>query len=193
MPNHILNRLFLKGNKESIDKIIGDEFKFQNTIPRPENVNDGYNWNCHNWGTKWDAYEVEIKKRNENYAFLEFQTAWSPPHAWLKNISEIFDDLQYKLVWSDEDFPSSGKITNNNNEYYNHENPHAISFVKKHFSDYHDHWMENSENLKETFNIDINEIGSYVSDDDILEDEIIKENNYEPTSVSINKDDVINL
>jgi hypothetical protein len=195
MPNHIQNRLFLKGNKESIDKIISNEFQFNNTIPIPENEDKNwYNWNIENWGTKWDAYDVEIKKRNDNYAIIEFLTAWAPPYMWLKNMSQILVDIQYKLVWADEDFPSSGKITNNYDKEYANENPHAISFVKKHFIDYHSYWFDDKpEELKETFNIDINDIKFYDSDDDILEDDILDENNIEFVSLSINKDDIVDL
>jgi hypothetical protein len=166
MPNHISNRLFLKDTSKSgeiINKITGENFSFLNTVPRPiEEENDWYKWNCNNWGTKWDCYEVHLVEQKDNYAIIEFQTAWSPPTKWLKHIKIMFPNLKYKLVWSDEDFPSSGKITDNIDVYYSHDDEHAIKFVKKHF--YGDEISDYQEYYK---NIDFQNIEKYESDDDI--------------------------
>ena len=40
---------------------------------------DWYNWSIHNWGTKWDACNSHIESDDEDYIFITFDTAWSPP------------------------------------------------------------------------------------------------------------------
>ena len=53
-----------------------------------------YNWRIQNWGTKWDAYEVDIDDSELEYGFeVTFDTAWSPPEEICHAIKEQFDDL----------------------------------------------------------------------------------------------------
>ncbi len=42
---------------------------------------DWYEWSVRNWGTKWDAYDVDWKSAKSSSGMLRvnFQTAWSPP------------------------------------------------------------------------------------------------------------------
>ena len=37
-----------------------------------------YDWHCAEWGTKWDACEVNIDYSNETDICYSFSTAWSP-------------------------------------------------------------------------------------------------------------------
>jgi len=53
-----------------------------------------YSWRLANWGTKWDAYEVEIDDSEMHYGFeVSFDTAWSPPEEICYAIKDQFDDL----------------------------------------------------------------------------------------------------
>ena len=53
-----------------------------------------YSWRLQNWGTKWDAYEVEIDDSEMFNGFeVTFDTAWSPPEEICYAIKEQFDDL----------------------------------------------------------------------------------------------------
>ena len=53
-----------------------------------------YDWRLANWGTKWDAYEVDIDDSELEYGFeVTFDTAWSPPEEICYAIKEQFDDL----------------------------------------------------------------------------------------------------
>ena len=60
---------------------------------------DWYDWQCSNWGTKWNAYEV-----NKYDNVVEFQTAWSTPYGILVKLSELFPDVLVSVRYSDEDF-----------------------------------------------------------------------------------------
>lgn len=63
-----------------------------------------YDWNLHNWGTKWDATESSY---NQEDKILEFQTAWSCPDTILLEMFEQFPDLHFEGSFADEDFGSN--------------------------------------------------------------------------------------
>lgn len=65
--------------------------------------NDWYEWSYNNWGTKWNASEVEWVSDN----CVEFETAWSFCHPIVKKLSEMFPTLIIKAEWSDEDAGSN--------------------------------------------------------------------------------------
>ena len=61
-----------------------------------------YNWRLQNWGTKWDAYEVEIDDSELHYGFeVTFDTAWSPPEEICHAIKEQFDDLSVSWFYDE--------------------------------------------------------------------------------------------
>jgi Ferredoxin-like domain in Api92-like protein len=159
MPNHITNIFKITGPRNQINSIIGNsesDFTFKNTVPHPpeadntdnsENSWDWYNWQINNWGTKWDAYETVfcMNDIDEDYAELNFQTAWSAPYEWLKSTIERFRELKFELYWLDEDYPNSGQYIASNGqfnveEYYNSSQniEEAKEFTKKHFPDTYD-------------------------------------------------------
>jgi hypothetical protein len=52
-----------------------------------------YDWQCKNWGTKWDVYCDDIKTwgidhldNGDYFVFLEFDTAWGPPTEAIKRL-----------------------------------------------------------------------------------------------------------
>lgn len=60
-----------------------------------------YDWNIINYGTKWDC-EVptdRITLREKNIFECSFETAWSPPSAFLYNLQNKFSDLEIKLIY----------------------------------------------------------------------------------------------
>lgn len=124
-----------KGNKVEV-KIYRDtinEFEIKTALsegrkpPRPISCNNAtpemcdnlllkygrtnwYDWQLHNWGTKWDAcdpnYDYETKT-------LDFQTAWSSPEKIILEMSKMFPDLSFDGYFADEDIGSnSGTIDN---------------------------------------------------------------------------------
>lgn len=64
---------------------------------------DWYDWSVANWGTKWNAYDVdEWYDDGEGYASVRFATAWSPPIEFLVNASNKFKGLTFHLKYGDE-------------------------------------------------------------------------------------------
>ena len=61
-----------------------------------------YNWRCQNWGTKWDAYSLEIDEVDMPNGFeVTFETAWSPPEEVCYAIKEQYDDLSMSWFYDE--------------------------------------------------------------------------------------------
>jgi len=74
-------------------------------------VSSWYEWSVINWGTKWDAHEVEIVKNNDEELIYKFYTAWCPPYEWLITASEKFSKLKFKVEYFDECVSFEGYAT----------------------------------------------------------------------------------
>lgn len=129
MLNHVKNRVevigtptqvkrvfaFIKGEKEVID--------FNSIIPQPMGIDktisgntrevkeqgwiwvlrygypSWYEWRCDKWGTKWNAYDVELIDDN----IVEFDTAWAAPFPVIERLAELFPQVTFRHKWADED------------------------------------------------------------------------------------------
>ena len=61
-----------------------------------------YAWRCQNWGTKWDAYSMEIDDSDMPHGFeVTFETAWSPPEEVCNAIRDQFDDLSISWFYDE--------------------------------------------------------------------------------------------
>lgn len=74
-----------------------------------------YDWNVKNWGTKWDCtsdnYSIDT---NEFVAY--FESAWSPPIAWLEYVVAKFPKLNFKLTYSETGVWFAGVAYSENGE-----------------------------------------------------------------------------
>lgn len=61
-----------------------------------------YEWHCEHWGTKWDAYDIEVLERNEEFIQINFFTAWSTPLQAIKTLAEQYPDLSIDVDFADE-------------------------------------------------------------------------------------------
>lgn len=61
-----------------------------------------YDWSVSNWGTKWNAYEVEIIDGG-----VKFQTAWSAPHPVIAALAGKFPESEIHHQYADEDIGSN--------------------------------------------------------------------------------------
>ena len=120
MPNHVSNEIrIIRNDEDTYDEfkklVVGgddQEFDFDRIIPQPDDINpdldankkdvggltvsetDWYNWRNTNWGTKWNAYNIEIEWDEEYQECIEikFETAWSPPEPIYFKLDEIFGE-----------------------------------------------------------------------------------------------------
>lgn len=85
---------------------------------------DGYHWNIANWGTKWDVYGDGITaaemgwKPGADSLFIGFDTAWSPPIAWMEKVAERFTELQFKLHYEEPGCFFAGDLYAENGEHW---------------------------------------------------------------------------
>jgi hypothetical protein len=92
------------GNLSELEKKFGVSKgmteKIQKTLLDKYGVDNWYDWACNNWGTKWNAYSVELSGDNE----ITFETAWATPYNVMKRLSDIYKDVLIKVRYADEDF-----------------------------------------------------------------------------------------
>jgi hypothetical protein len=60
-----------------------------------------YNWNCDNWGCKWDAGDGEIDWLDDNNLRITFQTPWDYPRGVVSTLAEQYPHLE--ISWSYEE------------------------------------------------------------------------------------------
>lgn len=81
---------------------------------------DGYHWNIANWGTKWDIYDEAITPEEMGWhegverITFGFDTAWSPPIAWLEKVAPLFPTLHFKLHYEEPGCYFAGDVYGEN-------------------------------------------------------------------------------
>lgn len=104
----------------TISNVLGEEEYTSELIPVENNTDEKckllkdqygadnwYDWNLATYGTKWDCEVLEKNCiKDETFFECQFDTAWSPPGAFLYNAQKKFPDLtinlKYQLEGSDE-------------------------------------------------------------------------------------------
>lgn len=132
MPNWCSNTLSVSAYEEGsmnefydfLERIKGldeegntSDFSFHSLVPRPKDEEDWYHWNIANWGTKWDVSEVSVSVEEE-YAYFNFQTAWSPPEVWVRKIAPMFPNLTLQLTYHEGGMGFAGKLVMEGEEIF---------------------------------------------------------------------------
>ena len=107
MPNHCTNEVYISfkdraATDEFLEFVKGKDeegkevpFTFNAIAPLPNGKWD-YDWCWKNWGTKWDAYDVEFEDEEEEFLRINFLTAWGPPTPILERImANSGDKIEY--------------------------------------------------------------------------------------------------
>ena len=127
MPNWCWNHLEVSGDEKQLQEFVEkslvkdehsliqsrlehDNFSFEGTLPRGDRK-DWYNWSIANWGTKWDACEPNINHNDIDYFAVSFESAWSPPIAWIDNIMQDFPDLSFTLEYEEPGMCFGGRLS----------------------------------------------------------------------------------
>jgi len=124
MPNWCSNHLTVKGENEEVqrfkEKSVGhnpwekpaaDEMpsplNFHSLVPIPALVlqagyeAQGYDWELANWGCKWGACHAELVDDNGSELFYSFDTAWTPPIAFLERAAKQCPTLTFILEYEE--------------------------------------------------------------------------------------------
>lgn len=93
-------------------------FSLNSIVPQPENIFKGnigekeraqcrlegrpnwYDWNCANWGTKWDV-DAEISEISDSEIEISFDSAWAPPIKVIEALADHFPDLEITYVYAE--------------------------------------------------------------------------------------------
>lgn len=78
-----------------------DRIKYDESLGASGAMPYWYDWNCENWGTKWDS-DGELEEYAEDHIHYRIETAWSPPVAALVALSAQYPDLHVEMDWEEE-------------------------------------------------------------------------------------------
>ena len=126
MPNWCSNHLRIRGPEEDLARfkaaaigyspwLTAEEKKqeapsclnFHSLIPLPEAIiqagcnGDAYDCELKLWGTKWGACNATLVDEDEVHLLYDFDTAWSPPVAFLKNVGVLWPQLVFLLDYDE--------------------------------------------------------------------------------------------
>lgn len=63
-----------------------------------------YDWAIQNWGTKWNACDVNVSDNENRSADISFDTAWSYAYPILRKLAKKFKELVFDVWYADEDY-----------------------------------------------------------------------------------------
>ena len=128
MPNWCQNEVTVIGDTQAeileFKKYVTDgryDFVFDAIIPMPENIKETthnhletnshpnwYNWSIENWGTKWDADDVQSVDTDKTTIVYYFDTAWSPPEPICVALRTKFPHLIISWFYREDGIQISG-------------------------------------------------------------------------------------
>ena len=68
---------------------------------------DWYSWCCNNWGTKWNASDVECSHSDTQLTYT-FNTAWGPPSQWFTKLTEKYNNFDMRLEFEEPGMDFAG-------------------------------------------------------------------------------------
>jgi hypothetical protein len=70
-----------------------------------------YNWRVHNWGTKWDCYDLTISEDDMPNGFeASFNTAWSPPEDIFNALNEKYEGMSISWFYDEPGMEVAGYL-----------------------------------------------------------------------------------
>lgn len=96
------------------DEVDKTDLSFHGVIPMPPELVEGgwYEWRLANWGTKWNANDVQMTVDPHHAGVIQyyFQTAWSPPVEWVETFAERHPDLILTLSYDEPGMDFGGYV-----------------------------------------------------------------------------------
>lgn len=119
MPNYCFNTLTICGTNVEITRFLEENVGehslcLAKSLPFPNDLSPGRkrSWKDTHWGTTRDIdskYNTNTWVSQEKYEFT-FESAWSPPDAWLKNIAKMYPTLQFSLFYEEPNSHFRGSL-----------------------------------------------------------------------------------
>ena len=107
MANIISNIIHLGVETPELERVLtfvkSDEliFDFNNIIPIPQNIEDGYYWKIAHWGTACNTSNDYIEF--DKYEF-RFGTRWTAPIQVIAKLASMFPNVEFTHIYADEQF-----------------------------------------------------------------------------------------
>ena len=110
-----------KTDKERYRQLTKNEIKLAKKWRKEYGTDSWYEWNVSNWGTKWNASYVKVKRFKNGNARVTFQTAWGPPMPIFERLAKDYnvridgtfeiegEDGLYKESWLEESSDDGSK------------------------------------------------------------------------------------
>ena len=104
IPNEKGDLPILEQHKGKDGEVMFETYNF------PDGTNDDrwYMWCVNNWGTKWDAGDVDIEYNDAEILELEFDTAWSPPEGIMEKLREKYPELSFQCFYDEPGMEAAG-------------------------------------------------------------------------------------
>lgn len=76
--------------------------KYQGSLGTPGAMPFWYDWNCDNWGCKWDASDTDLTEIHGEHIEYTFSTPWSPPVPAMTSLAQQYPNLTLTMDWEEE-------------------------------------------------------------------------------------------
>jgi hypothetical protein len=149
MPNWCENTLIISNSNNELEKFFNEnkinenDLDFNCVCPCPDELyntespnksndnkikelvekygySDWYTWCCNNWGTKWNASDVEYYKEDSTLTY-SFNTAWGPPSVWFTKLCDKYPNFELTLKYEESGMDIGGNMTYTNNNLFEQE------------------------------------------------------------------------
>lgn len=160
MPNWCTNELIVSGEIEEMDKwrmaLTNDEsieptLDFNKIVPEPrweEDSQDWYQWRIDNWGTKWNANDVDTNN-DLNEILYHFDTAWGPPIEFVETAAKKFPNLYFQIAFYEEGCCFAGMNEFKDGELAHREIHHGVAEMNQFVADRFDYEIYSEEELQD--------------------------------------------
>lgn len=126
MPNWCANNLTITGAEERLRQFLTENIiqeglettlDFNFVAPLPEDQKENwYEWRIQNWGTKWKGDVYFVEHAQPDALTINFNSAWSPPEAWVEKASRHYPDLHFYLLYEEAGMNFAGYFQAENGE-----------------------------------------------------------------------------
>lgn len=94
---------------------------FTHLCPNPagKDAEGWYDWNCNNWGTKWDANIIDWDRSSDDEMIVYFETAWSPPIALYEYLTE--QGWEVEALYHESGCAYAGQFIDGDDNYFEYD------------------------------------------------------------------------
>lgn len=122
MPNWCYNCVTIHNEDSSKIDQIEEELKKEDPAvaqllcPRPDDVEEWYDWNVNHWGTKWDLSILDYIRDGDNEISFYFDSAWAPPLALYDSL--FAEGYEVTAYYHESGMGYCGKYEDGQDYYY---------------------------------------------------------------------------